>query len=91
VRIETDNEIEPLRKLDGVISVDLVETARGAARSDGSTHWELQIGENADPQAILQMCFAKGIRLRSFNQSDPSLHEVFMRLVGPEAREATFR
>jgi ABC-2 type transport system ATP-binding protein len=91
VRIETDDDIGPLRTLDGVISVGPVETARGAAGPNGSTLWELQIGENADPQTILQMCFAKGIRLRGFNQSDPTLHEVFMRLVGPEAREATFR
>jgi ABC-2 type transport system ATP-binding protein len=88
VHIETDDDIGPLRQLDGVISVDPVETARGA---NGSTHWELQIGEKADPQVILQMCFAKGIRLRGFNQSDPTLHEIFMRLVGPEAREAAFR
>jgi ABC-2 type transport system ATP-binding protein len=53
--------------------------------------WELELRENADPQTILQACFARGIRLRSFNQSDPTLHEVFMHLVGPDAKEATFR
>jgi ABC-2 type transport system ATP-binding protein len=90
VRIETDDDIGPLRGLSGVLSVAPVETA-GAAGPNGSTHWELQIGENADPQAILQLCFAKGIRLRGFNQTDPTLHEVFMRLVGPDAREASFR
>jgi ABC-2 type transport system ATP-binding protein len=84
VRIETDDDITPLRGLSGVISVD-------AVGQDGAAHWELEIRENADPQAILQHCFATGIRLRGFNQSDPTLHEVFMRLVGPEAREATFR
>jgi ABC-2 type transport system ATP-binding protein len=91
VRIETDDDIGPLRELSGVISAQPVEPARGAAGPNDSTHWELQIGENADPQAILQLCFARGIRLRGFNQSDPTLHEVFMRLVGPEAREAAFR
>jgi ABC-2 type transport system ATP-binding protein len=91
VRIETDDDIAPLRGLNGVLSVSPVETAPGAIGTNGSTHWELQIGENADPQAILQVCFAKGIRLRGFNQTDPSLHDVFMRLVGPEAREASFR
>jgi ABC-2 type transport system ATP-binding protein len=86
VRIETDDDIAPLRELQGVTSVSAIEGAPGASK-----HWELQIGENADPQAILQLCFARGIRLRGFNQSDPSLYEVFMRLVGPEAREAAFR
>ena len=56
-----------------------------------SRRWELELREQADPQAILQTCFSRGIRLRSFNQSDPTLHEVFVRLVGPEAREASFR
>jgi ABC-2 type transport system ATP-binding protein len=91
VRIETDDDITPLRQLEGVISIGPVEMAGNPSGPNGSAHWELQIGEHADPQAILQTCFAKGIRLRGFNQSDPTLHEVFMRLVGPEAREATFR
>jgi ABC-2 type transport system ATP-binding protein len=88
VRIETDDDVGPLRELNGVVSVEPVET-NGA--QNGFGQWELHIGENADPQAILQLCFAKGIRLRGFNQSDPTLHEVFMRLVGPAAREAAFR
>jgi ABC-type uncharacterized transport system ATPase subunit len=80
-----------LRQLSGVLSVNPFEAAGAAPGTNGTSHWELQIGENTDPQAILQLCFAKGIRLRGFNQSDPTLHEVFMRLVGPEAREASFR
>jgi ABC-2 type transport system ATP-binding protein len=91
VRIETSDDIAPLRGLSGVISVNPIETPRSAAGSNGVAHWELQIGENADPQAILELCFARGIRLRGFNQSDPTLHEVFMHLVGPGAREAAFR
>ena len=59
--------------------------------TDVAAHWELEVRENADPQAILQACFSRRIRLRSFNQSDPTLHEVFMRLVGPDAKEAAFR
>ena len=83
VRLETDDDVTPLRDLPVVKSVQ--------SSSNGSTHWELELNDHADPQAILQTCFARGIRLRSFNQSDPTLHEVFMRLVGPEAREAAFR
>jgi hypothetical protein len=36
-------------------------------------------------------CFEHGIRLKRFDHSDPTLHEVFVNLVGPEAREASFR
>lgn len=89
VRIETDDDIGALRQLAGVVSMQPVAMAN--AGHNGCAHWELEIGEQADPQSILQLCFAKGIRLRGFNQTEPTLHEVFMRLVGPEAREATFR
>jgi ABC-2 type transport system ATP-binding protein len=127
VRLETEDDVAPLRALPEVKSVNAVQTNNGVrpssvaatspstgasethlrpalsaaaatgdgrtplSVSNGSTHWELELADHADPQAILQTCFARGIRLRSFNQSDPSLHEVFMRLVGPEAKEASFR
>ena len=92
VRIETVDDVDSLRKLPEVISVgELPPPVNGVARPEIVGHWELELRENADPQAILQICFARGIRLRSFNQSDPTLHEVFVRLVGPEAKEASFR
>lgn len=91
VRIETEDDIAPLRELAGVVAILPVDTANGITTPDIATHWELELRENADPQSILQTCFARSIRLRSFNQSDPTLHEVFMRLVGPDAKEASFR
>ena len=102
VRIETEDDIAPLRELTEVVSVTgnaaftrQSENGGHALPPEGgvpvATHWELELRENADPQSILQTCFARGIRLHSFNQSDPTLHEVFMRLVGPDAKEATFR
>jgi len=84
VRVETDDNVERLRGLAGVLSVN-------PAGENGAGRWDLELRENADPQAILQFCFDKGIRLRGFNQSDPTLHDVFMQLVGPEAKEAVFR
>ncbi len=88
VRIETEDDIAPLRRLEEVVSVSAILAGGAPGQANGSSHWELQIRENADSQAILQVCFAEKIRLRGFNQSDPSLHEVFVRLVGPQAREA---
>jgi ABC-2 type transport system ATP-binding protein len=89
VRLETADDIAPLRSLGGVISA--TPDTNGHPEPNGVAHWELELRENADPQAILQCCFARGICLRSFSQSEPTLHEVFMRLVGPEARAAGFR
>ncbi len=94
VRLETDDDIDALRALPGVVSAGSVN-ADGAAQSDSDggqgPHWEVHIRENADPQHILRACFDNGIRLRRFDHSDPSLHEVFVSLVGPDAREVTLR
>jgi ABC-type uncharacterized transport system ATPase subunit len=53
--------------------------------------WELQLHDGADPQAILEACFTRQIRLRSFSAEEPTLHDVFVKLVGPDATEARFR
>jgi ABC-2 type transport system ATP-binding protein len=91
VQIETVDDIAPIRELGEVLSVSRL-TANGAGEAEGAPpRWELKIRESADPQSILQTCFARGIRLRSFNQSEPTLHDVFVHLVGPEAKEAGFR
>ena len=93
VRLETDDDIAPLRDLAEVSAARPLPRADGQAdgREPGSCQWELELRENSDPQVILQTCFSRRIRLKSFNQSEPTLHDVFMRLVGPEAREVAFR
>jgi len=80
VRLRTDEDIGPLRELASVTSL--------VAADDG---WQLELREGADAQEILRACFERGLRLRSFNASEPSLHDVFVHLVGPEAKEAEFR
>lgn len=85
VLISTESDIAPLRALPVVASVE------SSPSTDGVPGWEIRLRENADPQQILQACFQRGIQLRRFDQSDPSLHEVFIRLVGDEAREAVMR
>ena len=61
------------------------------SRAIGSRHWELQIKEQADPQQILQCCFENNIALTRFDYTQPSLHDVFVHLVGSEAREHSLR
>jgi ABC-2 type transport system ATP-binding protein len=96
VRIETEDDVAPLRQLLEVASLRSMAPAIPASaapnhQSNGAARWELELKENSDPQSILQFCFEQKIRLRSFNQTEPGLHEVFVRLVGPEAKEAGFR
>src|SRR6478736_416571 len=91
VRIETNDDIAPLRELREVAVVRVVEGLSGVPATNGVAHWELELRDHTDPQAILQACFARGIRLQRYTQSEPTLHEVFMRLVRLEAKEARFR
>jgi ABC-2 type transport system ATP-binding protein len=84
--IESGDDVTPLRALPSVLGVEPL-SENGA--KPGS--WVLRLRESADPQEVLASCFENGIRLRRFDHSDPTLHEVFVNLVGPEAREASFR
>lgn len=85
VRLQVDAASEQLATLPGVLQVDKV---------DDEVHddlWDLTIEEGADAQQILQTCFAQGITLRSFDHNEPTLHDVFVELVGEDAREAQKR
>ena len=90
VEIETLNgaDLEPLKVLDEVVSINRLPP-RAAEENFG--FWEIQVRDNADPSAILRACFERGIQLRGFHQTEVTLHDVFVRLVGPQAREASFR
>jgi ABC-2 type transport system ATP-binding protein len=86
VLIETSDDISSIHALESVLSIAPARNGEGS-----SGRWEIAIKENADPSALLVACFERGIRLRGFNHSEPTLHDVFVHLVGPEAREAGFR
>lgn len=81
VRLTTESNLEPLQDLPGVTG--LLPLAEDS--------WELQLRDGVDPQSILEACFTRQIRLRSFGAEEPTLHDVFVKLVGPDATEARFR
>src|SRR6266850_3282126 len=87
VRIETPDDINPLRALKQVLSIQSFE-ANSKAVKNGAAQWEISLRENTDAQIVLSTCFEQKIRLHSFNHSEPTLHEIFVHLVGPEAKEA---
>ncbi|MBI2947492.1 MAG: ATP-binding cassette domain-containing protein [Verrucomicrobia bacterium] len=92
VLIETGDDVAPIQNLAEIEFIKpMANGSDDGAVGPSQGRWEIQMRDNADPQAVLQACFARGIRLRSFDQSEPSLHDVFVQLVGPEAREASFR
>jgi ABC-2 type transport system ATP-binding protein len=81
VEIETDAAIDALTQLPEVASFE--------SGHDGTTRFELR--ESANPQGILQACFQHQIPLRRFQANEPTLHDVFVHLVGSDAREAQSR
>jgi ABC-2 type transport system ATP-binding protein len=52
---------------------------------DFGQYAELELADGADAQAILAALVAGGARLARFEVAAPSLHKVFVDLVGPEA------
>jgi len=86
VVIETTDDIDPLRNIDGV--TEIVNTD---AKESASKEWQLQISERVNPQDILRSCFERGIKLSRFEFTEPSLHDVFVYLVGDSAGEQEIR
>ena len=86
VTIETRDDPNKIRDLDSVVAI--TPFRNGEAESG---KWEVEIREQADPSALLEACFERGVKLRSFNHREPTLHDIFVHLVGPEAKEAAFR
>ncbi|MEY4691868.1 MAG: hypothetical protein RIT19_2193 [Verrucomicrobiota bacterium] len=62
-----------------------------ASATEGSGRWRLELEPGASSASVLEACFERSLRLRRFEVREPDLHEVFVHLVGPEAREARQR
>jgi len=58
--------------------------------SDFGRVQELRMTRSCDPQEILATVLAR-TRVNSFEVAKPSLHDIFVRIAGPEAREAAAR
>lgn len=90
VTLECQGDIAPVMKSSDILGAS-ERFSDAPGRRAGSRQWELQIKEQADPQQILQSCFENNIALTRFDYTQPSLHDVFVHLVGSEAREHPFR
>lgn len=52
---------------------------------------EVVVADGHDPQEILRGCMREGIELSSFESGEPTLHDVFLHLVGDDAKVAAYR
>ncbi len=85
VVLDADVDASALQKLPGVIAVE-PHVVDGLERG-----WEILLSEDAEPERLLQECFSSGIALRAYDHRPPTLHDVFVHLVGDDAREAKKR
>ena len=81
VRLKTGDSLEALQDLGCIREL----------KSMGGGQWEVEMTEGSDPQSVLEACFTHQIRLSQFNATEATLHDVFVKRVGPAAREAAFR
>ena len=73
-------------------SVDQSRTSELVKKVDDYGQYaELELAPDADAQQILQRLVASGARLSRFELMEPSLHKIFIDLVGPEAARAAAR
>jgi len=64
-----------------------VASATRLEEHDGWTGWDVRLEPGGDPGDLLQACTERGFALRRFEQSRPSLHDVFIRIVGGEEEQ----
>ncbi|MDA0687308.1 MAG: ATP-binding cassette domain-containing protein [Proteobacteria bacterium] len=83
VIVETSAQLDALQAISGVVAIQ--------ADQENPAQWTIEISEQLNPQEILRHCFEKNIPLNRFEFSEPSLHDVFVHLVGDEAREHAAR
>lgn len=90
-RLSTPDSIDPLRNAPGVDTIRPVALAPttppplpGAPRA-----WELLMRPGATVEPVLEAVFRAGIPLRDFQWIEPTLHDVFVELVGPNEGSAS--
>ncbi len=77
IRLRTENGAASLQKIPGVEKV-----------TDFGQIQELRISKDSDPHQIVAHAMSS-TRVNGFELTRPSLHDIFVRIAGPEAEEAT--
>lgn len=83
VHVEGVEDAATLGALPGVS--DVRRSAEGLGAFDVTMH------DSANPQDLMRNCFQNGIELTAFRYHEPTLHDVFLHLVGDDAKVATLR
>lgn len=90
VILECQSDQRPAPASSDILSVTELPASK-PTHAGTTRRWEILLNEHADPQMILQHCFTQRIALSRFDYTQPSLHDVFVHLVGSDAREHALR
>ncbi|MDF1798269.1 MAG: ATP-binding cassette domain-containing protein [Planctomycetota bacterium] len=90
VRVASADPLDFLAELDAVVGLVPAETIV-AIGSEKLLTFDAQLSDKGEPIDVVKACLERGVHLERFDYSPPSLHEVFVELVGDKAKEASFR
>ena len=77
IRLRVETGVEQIADIEGVEKIN-----------NYGQYQELRVARNYDPHDMLRAVMARA-RVTSFEVTKPSLHDIFVRIAGPEAREVS--
>ncbi len=77
IRLRVESGVGQIANIEGVEKIN-----------NYGQYQELRVARNCDPHDILRAVMARA-RVTSFEVTKPSLHDIFVRIAGPEAREVS--
>ena len=83
VSLATADDPSALINLESVVALDADPHAANA--------YIATMGKGGAPSDLLQFCFEHNIVLQNYSYAETTLHDVFLHLVGDDAKEATLR
>lgn len=94
LRLQSVRDLTFLDRMNDVLLMVPLDD-HGDALIDGAgqtgTLWDVHLSDTAEPIDVIEQCLKEGVPLDRFDYSPPSLHEVFVHLVGDKAKEASYR
>jgi len=80
IRLRTTSDISPVQNVAGVKAIRQIGQAENS-----QNEWEITAERSLSIEALIACCIENRIALSHFTTLEPSLHEVFVHLVGAEA------
>lgn len=83
IHLRTAQDITPLKQLSVISDVTEVN------REDTMVEWRFEADKSLTVERLVELCVKNGIGIDHFSMIEPSLHEVFVHLVGQDTHQRT--